>query len=153
MTPSVVNIEDGDSLLPGSHYSNPSPFSDPTSQLPEHSNIDKEAGSSEEQNVFLDGAGVDDTTNDGVDIVGVVSNGVGSEVGKTEKKKLEAGHSGGGMVMVNGAWQSLDLVAMICYNKMRLKCRGGCGLKMSTFTCELCVLLYTMNCPPILYYV
>ena len=45
------------------------------------------------------------------------------EVGKGEKKKAETG-AAGAMVKVNGVWQSLDLVAMICYSRMRQKCRG-----------------------------
>ena len=50
--------------------------------------------------------------------------------GKSERKKPEVGGSsggggaGGGTVKVNGVWQSLDLVAMICYSKLKQKCRG-----------------------------
>lgn len=39
---------------------------------------------------------------------------------KTDKKK----EAGGSLVMANGGWHSLDLVAMICYSKLKLKYRG-----------------------------
>ena len=149
-TASIVIPEDGDSMpCSGSHYGNPSSFkSDVTEPSFDHLPSDKEVldtigeescndliENEVERNDNMTGGSshggnigdtvviaVGDTGGDS-GAVGVVS-GDGRdvvEIGKQDKKK---GESGGGMVKVNGAWQSLDLVAMICYSKMNHKFRG-----------------------------
>ena len=42
---------------------------------------------------------------------------------ETKKEKVEGGKDSG-MVMVNDSWFSLDLVALICYSKLKQKCPG-----------------------------
>lgn len=152
LTPSTVVpplVEDGDSMASTGHYEGPSPpdtidESSQSQQLFDKEEVERNVGDSSDgvTDKERDGTTTGLTSNtstvsDSVTLDSVPSGGASDdkdvhvpENSKNDKKKPDGGTSlgtgggGGGEVKVNGIWHSLDLVAMICYGKLRQKCRG-----------------------------